>query len=401
MYSKEGQYVSTWTDVINEPQFNVVINGGYVQMLVELARQTDDFGEEVDVKFANEVQLWCFDDDTPNGIKIFSGYISQYSPRNDGPQDTIQVYLLGYHQTLKDYMYENSVGETQIPQNSKDPGKIAEDVLNKVNPLGCPVTFTETTLQKTGTVVSYTFQGNTAQEAIDKVLELSPVNWYWYVDADKKLNIHPKQENAIHTFTVGKEVFYLEPAKRIESIVNRIYFTGGTPAGETAPLYSRYEDQTSIQQYGLKSIKKTDQRILLQSTMDTIASNILGALKDIEVRMIVRVKDNDFDPINGYNIENIKIGDTCQIRNYQDSFNSSKWDVMFWDTDYWDFNLRNLTELVMQIVEINYQPNFVELTVSSKIPNVSKRIEDINRNLIDTITLDNPVSPEIGEVTEE
>lgn len=398
IYSPTGQYITTWTDVANDPSFRVVINGGYVELDCKLARQTINFGEQSDVAFANEVQLWCFDDDMPAGIKVFSGYISRYDPRNDGPQEYIMVYILGYHTRMADFIFENSIGATGISYNSTDPGEIAEDIINKVRPTGLPINWTETTLQKTGTVVSYTFQVNTVQECIDQILSLAPAGWYWYVDPDKLLHMHPKSLLPRHTFTLGKEIFYIEPQKRIENVVNRVYFIGGSPDGVLPPLYGRYERPASIQQYGLKAIKRTDDRVTVQATMDTIADNILDGQQDVEIRTVIRVKDNDYDRTNGYDIESIKIGDTCQIRNYQDAFASSKWDIMSWDIDYWDFNVRNLTELIMQIVEIQYQPNYVELTISSKIPNVSKRVEDVNRNLLVTQLQDAPNNPAIGVV---
>lgn len=396
IYSAEGVFLTTWTDVINEPSFETVINGGFVELVAQLARKTDDFGEERDVRFGNELQLWCFDNDNPRGQKIFAGYISRYEPKNDGPTDRVDVHFLGYHQRLTDFIYENNVGETLITNTDQDPGEMAEQILDAVAPAGCPVSWSEGTLQKTGTIATYTFQQNTAMEALDKVEAMSPVGWYWYVDANKNFNLHPKQIGAVHTFTIGKEIFYIDADKRVENIVNRIYFTGGVPEGQTQPLYSRYEYQPSIQAYGMRSIKKSDSSIIDQATMDLVANNILEALKDVEIRCVIRVKDNDYDRENGYDIESIKIGDTCQIRNYQDTLAGSLWDVMTWDDGFWDFNVRNLTEIVMQIVDIKYTPNYVELTISSKIPNISKRIEDINKLLISTIVANNPPSPAIG-----
>jgi len=396
VYSKEGAYIDTWTDVINDPEFTTVINGGSVELTVRLARQTANFGEGDDVNFGNEVQVWCFDDDAPAGVKIFSGYVSRYEPRNDGPEESIVVHCLGYHTRLNDFVHEDSVGTTGIAYNSTDPGEIAEDIIDKARANGLEVDWNETTLQKTGTVVSYTFRVNTVQECVDKILELAPIGWYWYVDPDKNFNLHPKKDQATHVFTMGKEIFFMEPQKRIESVVNRIYFLGGVPEGQTEPLYGRYNRPASVSIYGMKAIKKIDERVTLQSTMDTIANNILDAQQTLEVRTIIRVKDNDYDRTYGYNIESIKVGDTCQIRNYQDTFGSSRWDVMSWDVDAWDFDARNVTELVMQIVEVRYTPNYVELVVSSKVPNVSKRIEDINRNLVDSLVASAPDNPSLG-----
>lgn len=397
IYSSTGQYITTWDDVANDPSFDTVINGGAVEMDIRLPRKTNNFGEEVDVAFNNEVQLWCFDGDAPNGVKIFSGYITRYDPINDGPTEYVQVYCLGFHTRMQDFVHEDSFGATGIAYNSTQPGTIAKDIINKARLNGLPINWTPQTLEESGTVVSYTFQVNTVQECIDQVLSLSPFGWYWYVDANKNLNLHAKPDAAKHTWTIGKEIFYIQPQKLIENVVNRLYFIGGIPAGQSQALYSKYERPASINTYGLRSMKKTDQRVTLQDTMDTIAKNILDSQQTLEVRTVIRVKDNDFDRENGYDIESILIGDTCKIRNYKNGAGgTSNWDVMSWDIDFWDFNATNLPEITMQIVEIQYQPNFVELTISSKIPDVSKRVEDINRNLVDSIAITAPTNPSIG-----
>lgn len=396
VYSGTGQYISTWLEVVNDPSFRTVINGGYVEMVCRLARKTVDFGEQSDVALGNEVQLWCFDDDEPSGVKVFSGFISRYEPVNDGPREYIDVHILGWHTRMSQFVLEDSLGSTGVSYNSTDPGKIAEDIIDKGQLNGLPIAWTEDTLQKTGTVVSYNFKANTLQECMDKVLELSPYGWYWWVDADKNFNLHPKQDDAIHTLTIGKEIFYIQPQKRIENIVNRVYFIGGVPDGETEAIFGRYERPASIQNYGLWSKKVSDQRVTTQATMDVIANTILDRQQEIEIRTVIRVKDNGFDRDNGYDIESIKIGDTCKIRNYQDAFTNSKWDIMSWDIDYWDYNVRNLTEVVMQIVEIQYTPNWVELVISSKIPSVSKRVEELSNDLIASQVEDAPDNPTIG-----
>lgn len=397
IYSKEGEFITTWNDVVNEPDFTVVINGGGVELVVQLARKTSSFGEIEDVAFGNEIQLWCYDNDAVEGVKIFSGFISRYDPITSGHEERVVVYALGYHTQLRDYLYENAQGTTELPHFSKDPGKIAEEILDAIANNGSIITWDEQTLQKTGTVVSYTFQTNTGQESVDKVLELSPTGWYWYVDADHKFHLHPRSLAVQHKFTFGKEVFYIQPQKRIENVINRVYFTGGIPDGSTEALYGRYERQGSIQQYGFKSVKKTDQRVKLQSTMDVMANTMLDNNESVELRNIIRVRDNNIsNRDDGYDIESIKVGDVCNIRNYANSTKSSNWDVMQWDDGYWDFDVRNMAELDMQIVEIRYTPGYAELLLSSRLPNVSKRIEDIERNLETTTAENNPASPFLG-----
>jgi hypothetical protein len=392
IYSRTGQFIKDWTDVVNEPHFQTVINAGSTELVVELARRSQSFGEGDDVAFGNELQLWCFDDDAPAGVKIFAGHLDHYVPITQGPRELIRCRFLGFQTELANYIYEDAAGQTQLAHNSTDPGTIAEFIIDRIGAQGARLDWDEASLQKTGTEVSHTFNTASAKEAIDKVLELTPANWFWYVDADKKLHLHPKKTIAEHTVTIGKEIVSIEPQKRIENVINRIYFTGG---GDP-PLFRRYERAASIQNYGLHALSKVDQRITLTNTMDTIAENLLDANEDAEIRTIIALKDNSIDRENGYDIESIRIGQTLQVRNYQDASTASRWDVMDWDMGNWDFSVANLTETVMQIVALDYAPHRLTVTISSKPPQIAKRIEDINRNLMASLTNNNPSSPAIG-----
>ena len=149
IYSSTGQYITTWNDVVNDPQFETVINGGFVELVVSLGRNTQNFGEGVDVAFNNELRLYCFDNDMPNGVRIFCGFISRYEPINNGYEDTIQVHFLGYHQKLQNYVYENARGETLLNINNVDPALIAQSILDNAAALsGSPVIYTlNTSLQ--------------------------------------------------------------------------------------------------------------------------------------------------------------------------------------------------------------------------------------------------------------
>jgi hypothetical protein len=175
-------------------------------------------------------------------------------------------------------------------------------------------------------------------------------------------------------------------------VINRIYFTGG---GDP-PLFRRYNRAASTQNYGMHAVSKVDQRITLAATMDTIAENLLDANEDAEIRTTITIKDNSLDRENGYDIESIRIGQTLQVRNYQDASSASRWEVMDWDMGHWDFSVANLTETVMQIVALDYTPGLLTVTISSKPPHIAKRIEDINRNLMASLTNDNPSGPAIG-----
>lgn len=391
IYSKDGIFIKEWGDIIDDPMFSSYINGGLGEMTIKLARGVSDFGENEDVKIMNELRVFCYDKDNTDGVLIYTGYLSNYEPVVDGSKEYINCHFLGYQTELKNIIYENADGETEITHNSKDPSIIMRDILDKASIQGSKITYTTDSLPPTGNIVSYTFNTQNCLEAVEKCLELSPEEWYWYVDTDKNLYMKARRPFALHTFTIGKEIIYIAPEKRVENVINVIYFTGG---GEP-PLYRKYLRQNSIGSYGIRAIRKIDSRITLTSTMDTIASRILDANENPEIRIRLRVVDNNFD-MNGYDIESVKVGDTCQIRNYLLPKYSSRWDVMKWNQDYWGYSIINLTETVMSIMAINYRPDYIELEISSKLPFLSRRIEDINRNLEAFETKNNPTSPTLA-----
>jgi hypothetical protein len=178
IYSRTGHFITDWTDVINEPHVQTVINAGSTELVVELARRSQSFGEGVDVAFGNELQLWCFDDDAPAGVKIFAGHLDHYVPITQGPKEMIRCRFLGFQTELANYIYENASGQTQLAHNSTQPGTIAAAIIDAIKAQGARLDWDTSTIQQSGTVVSYTFNLATAKEAIDRVLELTPANWF-------------------------------------------------------------------------------------------------------------------------------------------------------------------------------------------------------------------------------
>jgi len=71
----------------------------------------------------------------------------------------------------------------------------------------------------------------------------------------------------------------------------------------------------------------------------------------------------------------------------------SRWDQFTWDTDVWDATLTTSAADVIQILAFDYNPDAMRIEASSRLPEVAKRIEDIERNLVQNEVRDNPSSP--------
>lgn len=314
-------------------------------------------------------------------------YLGDKSPTIMGSQESYYT-----EQTGKDlyFVVYQTTGSTTLAYNSFDPSDILRDILDDYQSRGGSVYYDETSIEDTGTTVSYTFNTNTVWEGMKKCLELAPAGWYLYIDQSTNLvHFHPKANVSDYEFTMGKDIITISPEKRTEDIKNIIYFTGG---GDP-PLFRVYTAPDSIELYGPKVHRYVDQRVTVAATATAIANSLLDENRAPELRLSVTVLDNSLDPVRGMNIESITLGQMIGIRNVE-GYGPTLWDISEWDVDYWDFNIQDLSSPVLQIVRIERSPNKCTIFCSTTPPDVSKRIEDINRNLEASQTVNNPAVAE-------
>lgn len=277
---------------------------------------------------------------------------------------------------------------------SIDPSDLVKDLLDKYAIQGGTITYDTNSIEQSLTEVTYTFNANTILEGIQKAVQLAPENWYWYLDYGTNL-IHFRQMSTEpdHIFSLEKDIIDAKFEKRIEDIVNTIYFIGGIPNGGTENLFIKYENQDSIDKYGVKALKYSDQRVTVTATADTICNNILATKSEPELRVTLEILDSNNGQGIGYDIESVQVGDLVAVRNVTQQVGLSTWDVARWDEGYWDFNIYNLSSLQMQVQKIDYSPDKITIYASTMAVDVNKRIEDINRNLETLQALNNPDTP--------
>lgn len=386
-----GVYKATWTkEVLSEPRFRSTINGGPGELVVDLGRSYDDFGEDVDVKLNNRVECWVVDDDAPNGLLLYVGYISGYSPSVDGPKESVRVVVLGYVAELQRMILRDTAGNTTLTYNSYDPAVMLKDIIDKMRDQGVSLKYTDTSIMLTNTSVSYTFNTNTGKECFDKVIEFCPEGWFWRVDPDGIVYLKPKNILADHEFSLGLDVEKLETFRRIENLVNQVLVIGG---GNPA-LFRKYQNTGSIDSYGLYEKKLVDQRVTVVATAETLSDREILSKKDPEVRSIFEIIDNGGPGSRGYDIESVKVGETVKIKNLKTATKTvSLWDVAVWDEDVWDQTLATSAADIVQILSVQYTPDSVTIEASSRVPQIAKRIEDVQRNLDVTQALNNPTAP--------
>lgn len=388
IYDTSNVLISTLSDFVDLPQFTSYINSGLGQLTFRLPRSIFSFDEGNSIAQNNRVDVVCYDMEGEN--IIYSGYISKYAPSLDKGRQFIIVTCLGYVTQTERFMAEDASGNTTLTYLSKDPNFILKDILDKFTAAGGLPDYTGSSTTNTGTSVSYAFNTYTVKEVLDKVIELAPVGWYYFINALNVVTFKSKDATANHTFVLGKDISTIIPEKSVENMVNRIYFTGGDVSG--VQFYKKYSRAGSISTYGLYAQKVVDGSVTVETTADIIAGSILDRCDAPEVRTTLVIRDSNAG-LGGYDIESIKPGDTCKIIGLK-SQDTSLWDVATWDTSTWDYSLEEVSSTVQQIMKVTYDPHQVTLEVSSRLPNISKRVEDIKRNMDRIYTQDNPTFPD-------
>jgi hypothetical protein len=378
----------------------MIINGGAGELVVRLDRKFDNFGEDEDVKINNKVEIYCFDrNTTTSGTLIFSGYISGYRPVIDAQSEYIEVTLLPYVVETSRFMLRDGTGKTEIIYTTTDPSDILKDIVDKYRADGGTINYSGTSIDDTNTLVDYTFSALTVKESIDKLIELTPSNWYYFLGPDNLMTLQlSDMENADHDFVIGKHINYMETWRRSEDIINTIYFVGQESGVPAVPMYRVYTNTGSINAYGIHVNKLVDQRVSQTVTADLMANRVITDRKDPEIRTTLEVlDDNGLNNNIGYDIESVKPGQTMRIRNVKMGTKTlTLWDIFEWDVDVWDQTLAYAAASVIQILSVEYTPTKIRIEASSRLPEISKRMEDIQKNLEASQTWNAPSTPTVG-----
>ncbi len=374
---------------------NNVSKSGYTNILLASANQKNDIapsGTEETALRPGESAVTAARPTlsiTYQGAALYAAYSSS-NPYANGVMATLSGAV--WTQVSGSDLYFNTLSSdnaTTVAYSSQDPGAIMRDIMDKYIAAGGTLSYDTSTIELTGTTVSYTFNTNTTLEGIKKCLELAPAGWYFYINQSTNMvHFHNKSGSLQRSFNLGSDIISISPKKTIENMINQIFFTGGG----SPVLFQKYQNATSIGLYGYKTLRYVDERVTVSATADTIANALLEQHNAPEIQLQFEIVDNNIASPGGYDLESIVLGEVAGIRNTGGA-NSSLWDVMYWDVDYWDYNIRDIATALLQIVRIERKPGSAKIFCSTVPPDVNKRIEDINRNLEAAQTVNNPSTP--------
>lgn len=325
-----------------EPKFTNRINSISGAITLELNSKFDNFGEGEYIDFMNIVEVYsvALKSGTQIETLIFKGYIEEYRPyidssKKEGIQIVVQhIGALLSRSYVADYLY------------SADPSAIFKSIIDNFNTIygGNLITYTLDSIEDTGATVTVNVIDKRHSEAIQQVFETSLADWYYYIDAIGVFHFHPKPSTATHTFTISKDIKSISASKSIKETINHIilkhkYYNGSTYL-DTTTNYNEAISQAALgtgsPAMGKLSNIISVREVYTQDTADGYADKKFQELASPVLQAEITVTEP-------YNIDSIKVGDTCKIVNINSSFFTNN----------------------MQIVQVDYSATEAKITVGS------------------------------------
>lgn len=307
IYDSDGSsFIKTLNPEIvrNVPSFRSQMNGGFGECRIDLGLDFDDFGEGTDIAFMNIVKIYEIDVDYPLGRLIYTGFISQYLPYVEGKKQGVVVILLGMVSLLKFAYYKNGSSYT-VAHSGVDPSAIMKAIIDHFNTVypGSLLGYDSgaTTVDSVGVNVSYTFEEDKWLDALQNAFGTAGAGWWWSIDKQGQLYLKQKPSTATHTFTIGKDLEKMNITKSSESVVNSVLVKYGMATATNS-------DATSISDFGTREEILSDDRIQDSTTADQKAAQEVDDNKTEKIKASLTINLL-------YDIESIKVGDTCKIRN--------------------------------------------------------------------------------------
>ncbi len=257
-------------------------------------------------------------------------------------------------------------GDTKVTFNSLPPENIAKKIIDFARSRGARINYEPGSVESTGTIVSITFNANTALEALNKIPELCPADWYQTYDPGTNIySLRERPADPEQFFTRGKNVSKLRVKKSISDLVNETLFTGGDTGGGDN-LLVRTVDAVARASWRRGFAKISDNRVTNTGTATILSQSEIDRLKEpIYSGGVVLIDDR------GFYIEDVMLGLQAGFINFG---------VL-------------IDGIPLQLRSLDYSPDTLTGDLNTLPPKLAKRVEDIKRALNLLEQQNNPVAP--------
>ena len=316
IFDQDGTtFLKNFVQIKNVPSFKSRLNGIYGECVLDLDLPFDNFDEGTSIDFMNIVKIYALtlDSATQTETLIYTGFISKYEPYIVGTgEEGVKVTLLSLGSLLSFSYYKNGSNFT-VTHTTDDPETIGRAIIDHANTIngGSLLSYDNDTTDAVGQTVDVAFDDQKWFDALKKVGDLADTDWWWKIDEQGQYWLKDKPASATHAFTIGKDINSIRAPKDSEKVINDIQVrrSGGTA--------TNYSDSDSQEAYGTgsgtPSGKRTkiinDTELTSADAADQRGNKEIEDNKDAKISATVEINDK-------YALETVKVGDTCEIRNF-------------------------------------------------------------------------------------
>lgn len=263
------------------------------------------------------------------------------------------------------FIVQSTNGNNTLSFVNQDPSVILERIIDQLVAQGGLIDYTTTSIDVTASSVTYGYKIQTILEGIQKILQLSPDGWYWYIDVGTNtIHFHRTPSSANHIMVLGNHLASLDIEYSLEQVINTVYFSGGDTGGGVN-LYVAQKDAASSNKYGQWLERLSDNRVTLASTAAIITSGEIGGKTSPIFHTTADIL------AAAYDIESFNLGQMVAFRGFGNVIDT----------------------LLFQIVALTRYPDKVTLSLGTLPQRSSSELENVKRRLDLLETIDNPSNP--------
>jgi len=402
----EGNYQSSFRDegfdVRTEPNFSWRINGGKGIMRIDIDAELNSFSQWAKTNSVDSIECIVYDSNSSRkGEILFAGKLldAQFAIDENG-HGNLDGYSYGSAEyDLAKKQIEDISGNTRLSYSDMDFSDIYKDLIDKYQIQGDFVSYLPESVDTVGIPISITFKNESFLEGMQRLSGYLPRGWYWYLDGQGVFYL--KRTNLLkpdHRLFIGKEINKSYFKVSYADIVNKVYYNGGDTG--SGYLYRLKALQSSINRYGIRSERISDERVTNNSTADLRIDQII-ANKSVPVRYIEFVVQDDNHNQFGYDIESLKPGDSIQVLHPSISTDFTRYQNpegtvgnAVYNESFYNYDINASIGAPFQIQEIEYNGRSAVIRSSDILTNQARTIRQLEKQQLTQATINSPDSPE-------
>lgn len=282
--------------------------------------------------------------------------------------------------------------EIHVYKPPSDPGQMLRDLIDEARENErFDIFYDDDSIKNTDYNMQYTFRDQQLRNCIDKVRELCPSNWHWFVDATGKMNLRGPQHTTTHILRIGREVLKYNNDKTVKNVKNIVIVKGRqdedrSEADGEGSIRVEVRDEESIREYGARYLFLRDSNIKDFASARVMAQGRLEENNKVEENGQVTVLDEKEvlyvdAPVLGYNVEAFQPGDYVKILNSGVDKASARmyWDRAVFNQTSWEAGSLDIQSIGVPIKKISYKGTTVELELSERRPSATGDFEKLVR----------------------